>query len=246
MADSDGFRIYRRSLAFLLVTAVHELFPEATVYVDHSLTFGGYFCQVQGREPFSAEELARIEARMREIVEADEPIRKARVPLNDAIALFQARGDDDKVRLLNRRRKDYLTLYELRGFRDYFHGYMVPSTGYLTRLCPARLIRPGFILRFPRSDPPMQLQPVVDYPKLVSVFREYGEWMELMGVRDVGCLNEAIAGERVREVVLVAEALHEQRVARIAEEIAAQARPESAWCSSPGHRRRARPPFPSG
>ncbi len=218
MGQSDGFRIYRRSLSFLLVTAVHELFPKTTVYVDHSLTFGGYFCQVQGREAFSEEELAQIEARMWEIVRADEPILKTRVPLNEAIALLEARGDDDKVRLLDRRRKAYLTLYELRGFRDYFHGYMVPSTGYLT-VFGLQAYAPGFILRFPRKAPSMELQPFVDYPKLVGIFREYGEWMDLMGVRDVGCLNEVIAGERVREVVLVAEALHEQRVARIAEEI---------------------------
>jgi len=221
MASSDGFRIYRRSLAFLLMTAVHELFPGTTVYVDHSLTFGGYFCQVQGRGPFSAEELARIEARMHEIVETNEPILKTRVPLSDVVALFQARGDDDKVRLLNRRRKSYLTLYQLRGFRDYFHGYMVPSTGYLG-VFSLHTYPPGFILRFPRSDPPMQLQPIVDYPKLLSVFREYGEWMALMGIHDVGCLNDVIVSERVREVVLVSEALHEQRVARIAEEIASR------------------------
>ncbi len=221
MGDSDGFRIYRRSLAFLLVTAAHELFPEAGIYVDHSLTFGGYFCQVQGRQPFSSEELAQVESRMWQIVEADEPIRKERVPLSDAIALFEGRGDDDKVRLLNHRRKDYLTLYELRGFRDYFHGYMVPSTGYLS-VFALQAYGPGFILRFPRSDPPMYLQPFADYPKLVTIFREYGEWMTLMGILDVGCLNEAISGERVREVVLVSEALHEQRVARIAEEIAAR------------------------
>jgi uridine kinase len=82
MAVSDGFRIYRRSLAFLLVTAVHELYPGTTVYVDHSLTFGGYFCQVQDREPFTIEELAAIEARMREIVATDEPVLKTRVPLS--------------------------------------------------------------------------------------------------------------------------------------------------------------------
>ena len=221
MAHSDGFRIYRRSLAFLLVTAVHELHPEATVYVDHSLTFGGYFCQVQGREPFTDGELAEIEARMREIVASDEPILKTRVPLNEAIALFQARGDDDKVRLLSRRSKDYLALYSLRGFRDYFHGYMVPSTGYLS-VFALQSYAPGFILRFPRTTPTMELQPFVDYRKLVGVFREYGQWMDLMGVRDVGRLNEVIDSQRVRELILVAEALHEQRVARIAEEIAAR------------------------
>jgi uridine kinase len=128
---------------------------------------------------------------------------------------------------LARRRKTYLTVYQLRGFRDYFHGYMVPSTGYLS-VFALQDYPPGFILRFPRTNPPMELQPFVDYPKLVNVFREYGEWMELMGVRDVGFLNEAIAGERVREVVLVAEALHEQRIARIAEEIAARRRQAAA------------------
>ncbi len=219
MAHSDGGRIYRRSLSFLLVTAVHELFPEATVYVDHSLTFGGYFCRVQGRELFSPEELAQVQARMVEIVQADEPIHKERVPLSEAIELFQARGDTDKVRLLSHRRKDYLTLYQLRGFRDYFHGYMVPSTGYLT-VFDLQLYPPGFVLRFPRSDPPMVLHPFMDYPKLVSVFREYGDWLELIGVPDVGGLNEAMTGERVREVVLVSEALHEQRIARIALEVA--------------------------
>jgi len=221
MAHSDGFRIYRRSLAFLLVTAAHELYPEATIYVDHSLTFGGYFCQVQRRKPFSAEELARIESTMREIVEADEPILKTRVPLNEAIALFQARGDDDKVRLLSRRTKDYLALYSMHGFRDYFHGYMVPSTGYL-RVFALQSYPPGFMLRFPRTTPTMELQPFVDYPKLISVFREYGEWMDLMGVRDVGRLAQVIEEKHIRELVLVAEALHEQRVARIAEEIAAR------------------------
>lgn len=221
MAQSDGMRIYCRSLVFLLVAAVHELFPDASVYVDHSLTFGGYFCEVNGRAPFTAEELVEIETRMRQIVEADEPIRKERVPLTDALALFEARGDEDKVRLLRRRSKDYLTLYQLRGLRDYFHGYMVPSTGYLS-VFGLQLYPPGFILRFPRSDPPMQLQPFQDYPKLVSVFREYGDWMALMGVPDVGALNDAVSGARTRELVLVAEALHEQRVARIAAEIAAR------------------------
>jgi uridine kinase len=141
--------------------------------------------------------------------------------LNDAIALLSARGDDDKVRLLTRRRKSYLTIYQLRGFRDYFHGYMVPSTRYLT-VFELQTYPPGFILRFPRTNPPMQLQPIVDYPKLVGIFREYGQWMSLIGIRDVGNLNEEISSERAREVILVAEALHEQRVARIAEEVAAR------------------------
>jgi uridine kinase len=150
MDDRDGSRIYRRSLTFLLVVAARELFPEARLSVDHSVTFGGYYCEVHGRPPFTAEEHDRLEARMREIVAADEPIGKERAPLADAVALFRDRGDDEVVQLLTYRRKDYLVLYTLRGMRDYFHGYMAPSTGYL-RYFALHPYPPGFILRFPRA-----------------------------------------------------------------------------------------------
>jgi len=218
MRTQDGMRIYRRSLTLLLIAAAAELFPEARIYVDHSLTFGGYFCQVRGREAFTPEELKRIEERMREIVEADEPITREKLTLTEAIAFFRSRGDMDKVRLLKHRSKNDLALYGIRGVRDYFPGYMVPSTGYLRwfalRDCP-----PGFVLQFPRRIDPTRLQPYKAYPKLMAVFHEYGEWMRLMHVEDVGGLNEAIAHDRTREVILVSEALHEQRIAQIAQEI---------------------------
>jgi uridine kinase len=219
LSDSDGVRIYRRSLAFLLVTAVRELFPEAQIFVDHTLPFGGFFCQVRGRDPFSAEELARIETRMREIVAEDTPITREPVPLDEVVEMFHARGELEKVRLLARRQKDYLSLYNLRGTRDYFHGYMVPSTGYL-RYFALHLWPPGFVLQYPRRHRPTQLLPVVDYPKLTAIFREYGEWLRLLGVDSVGALNEAIANGRIREIILVSEALHEQRIAQIADQIA--------------------------
>ncbi|GAB4557300.1 MAG: nucleoside kinase [Anaerolineae bacterium] len=218
MSTQDGMRIYRRSLTLLLVAAAAELFPEAQIYVDHSLTFGGYYCEVRNRPPFSKEELSRLEAHMREIVEADEPITKERVPLEKAIEYFEAQGNVGKVRLLKHRSKDYLVLYSIRGTRDYFPGYMVPSTGYLRwfalRDCP-----PGFVLQFPRRVAPTQLQEFRDYPKLMRVFQEYEEWIKLMNVEDVGGLNDAIANNRAREVILVSEALHEQRIAQIAQEI---------------------------
>ena len=103
LSDSDGVRIYRRSLSFLLVTAVRELFPEAHIFVDHTLPFGGFFCQVRGWEPFSVEELAQIEVRMREIVAEDTPITREPTPLNDAVQMFRARGEEEKAQLLTRR-----------------------------------------------------------------------------------------------------------------------------------------------
>lgn len=218
MRSADGMRVYRRSLSLLLVTAAHELFPAARVEVDHSLTFGGYFCTVDGRPAFTPDELAQIEGRMRQIVEGDDPISKERCPLGDATDLFSSRGDFGKVRLLSQRRKDYLVLYRLRGMRDYFHGYMVPSAGYL-RWFELRHYPPGFILRFPRSTDPTSLLPFQDYPRLAAVFREYRKWLQLMDVLDVGSLNQAIRSGRIHEVVLVAEALHEGRISQIAEEI---------------------------
>ncbi len=219
LSNSDGVRIYRRSLAFLLVTVARELFPEAHIFVDHTLPFGGFFCQVQGREPFSTEELAQIEARMRQVVAEDLPITRESVPLDEAVLMFRARGEEEKVQLLARRQKNYLSLYSLRGHRDYFHGYMVPSTGYL-RYFALHPWPPGFVLQYPRRHRPTELLPVSDYPQLTAIFREYGEWLRLLGVESVSELNEAVANGRIREIVLVSEALHEQRVAHIADQIA--------------------------
>ncbi len=219
ISESDGFRIYRRSLTFLLVVAAHQLFPNAKVYVDHSLTFGGLYCEVHGRDPLTPQEVARLEQRMREIVADDAPITKTRVPLEQALAMFQARGQEDKVSLLRYRQKDYVTLYRLCDVDDYFHGYMVPSTGYLCQFGLHHYSN-GFILRYPRPEHPTELRPVVEYPKLVAVFREYGSWLHVLGIDDVGAMNDAIAAGRGEEVALVSEALHEQGIAQIAAEIA--------------------------
>lgn len=221
MADSDGARIYRRSLSFLLVTAVHELYPEVRIVIDYAVPLGGFFCQVEGRDPFTPEEVARIEARMWEIVGEDAPISKEKVAVTEAITLFEAKGYDDKVRLLKDRRKEDLKLYTLHGVKDYFYGYMVPSTGYL-RTFRLRHHPPGFILQYPTPEQPTVLPAYRDYPKLTATFREYGQWLKVMKVDSVAALNEAIETGRIREVILVSEALHEERIADIAHEIASR------------------------
>jgi uridine kinase len=222
MATGDGMRIYRRSLCFLLIVAAQELFPQARIIIDHSLTLGGLFCQVALREPFSRGELAQLEERMGEITAADDPITRQDFPLDRAIELFQEQGYDDKVRLLSYRRKEgYLPIYALRGVHNYFYGYMVPSAGYLCHFA-LRSYPPGFILCFPPRYEPDGLSPFHDFPRLATVFREYGEWAAVMGIGDVGALNQAVEDKRIREAVLVAEALHERDVADIAREITAQ------------------------
>jgi uridine kinase len=225
MAEEDGMRIYRRSLTFLLAAAFEELHPGERLEVEHSVAHGGYHCQVGSRPELSEGELRSLESRMRELVQQDLPLVKSQVPLQEAIDHFETKGFRDKARLLAYRRKPYLVMYQMGGFRDYHHGYMVPSTGYLKwfALSPAN---EGFTLQFPRRDSPTETLPPPHYPKLLAAFEQYGTWIETLGVSSVGALNDMIQQGRTRELVLVSEALHEQRIAEIAAQI--QARGDSA------------------
>ncbi len=215
LADSDGMRVYRRSLAFLLIAVAHELFPNTHIVIDYGLNFGAFYCEVEGRAPFTEVEVKQVEARMRELVDADLPLLKERIPLDEAEDLFQARNADDKLRLLKSRKKPYLTVYTLGRYRDYMHGYMVPSAGYLKHFA-VDTYSDGFVLRYPRNNKPTQLQPCVEYPKLVSVFNEYGDWMGKLGIKDVGALNERVVEKNMLQTIMVSEALQELRIAQIA------------------------------
>ncbi|HVM70406.1 MAG TPA: nucleoside kinase [Anaerolineales bacterium] len=219
MADPDGARIYRRSLTFLLGAAFANLFPGNHMTIDHSVSSGGYFCQVTDRPPLDSEELASLDHYMRTCVEKDERFCRAEVSLEEAKAYFESKGYHDKVRLLNYRQKDYVTLYQLDDYRDYHQGYMVPSTGYL-KWFEIVLAGDGFILHYPRQQAPTSILPLPEYPKLLASFRQYGEWLERLGIESVGALNDAIQEGRSREVILVSEALHEQNIAEIAQKIA--------------------------
>jgi uridine kinase len=219
MADSDGSLIYRRSLTFLLSAAFEQLFPDGFLEVDHSVTSGGYFCKVYRPETFSGEDVARLEAKMRDLVNADLPFEREEVPLSEAIAYFTQKNEKDKLRLLKYRQKPHLVLYSLQDYRDYHHGYMVPSTGYLKLFSLVNLPGPGFILQYPRRRDPNILQPMPDTTKLLETFQQYGSWLDRLGIDSVGALNDAIQAGRIREIILVSEALHEQKIAEIARKI---------------------------
>jgi len=220
---NDGMRIYHRSVFLLFIVAVHELFPEARVIIDHSVTLGGVFCQIAGRELFDQAELDAIEQRMREIVDAREPIRKERTSVEEARRIFAEQGYDDKVQLLRFREGPEVTLYQLRGVSDYFYGAMMPNTGSL-RWFSLELYPPGVILRLPPRQHPTTLPPHRDYPKLTRVFREYGHWLSILGMDTVASLNEAVERGSIREAIFIAEALHEKRISQIADEIAARSK----------------------
>jgi uridine kinase len=219
MGEADGMRIYRRSLTFLLETSFSKIFPDADLRIDHSVSSGGYYCRTIGRPPLSSDELSNLEDEMKRLVEEDLPFTREEVPLEQAIEHFRQEGANEKIRLLAHRKKDYLTIYKLNDHYDYHHGYMVPSTSYLRwfGLVPTG---DGFTLRFPRRHAPTKLLPLPEYPKLLTTFRLYGNWLHSLGISSVGALNDAIKAGRIREVILVSEALHEQRLAAIAAQIA--------------------------
>ena len=219
MSDEDGARIYRRSVTFLLEAAFDELFPEAILKVDHSVSSGGFYCEVTGREPLSMEELTSLEGRMQEMVRQDLPFERKVIPLKEAIEHFQKSGQLEKVRLLKYRQKEFLVLYRLGNHFDYHHGYMLPSTGYVRWFSISKMGE-GYVLRFPRRQAPDRLLPMPSYPKLLATFHQYGDWLERLGIESVGALNDAIDQGRSQEIILVSEALHDQNITAIAEEIA--------------------------
>ncbi|MBK7454836.1 MAG: nucleoside kinase [Anaerolineales bacterium] len=219
MDSADGARIYRRSLVFLLEMAFMDLFPNGKLTIDHSLSSGGFYCQVTERGALAQDELDALKLHMQKLVEENHPYERKEVPAQVAIEYFKMRGYDDKVRLFAYRQKDYVTLYSLNGQMDYMHGYMVPSTGYL-RWFDLNLINGGFTIQFPRRHAPTDLEPMGDYPKLINTFRQYGDWLESLNIDNVGALNDAVLSGRADEILLVSEALHELNVADIAQQIA--------------------------
>ena len=221
MADADGARIYRRSITFLLEAAFEELYPDMMLLVDHSVASGGFFCKVQNGA-LTLEEIEKLEQRMHQMVAEDLPLERRLVPLSEAIVYFQQKNYTDKVQLLKYRRRDMLVLYRLKDHQDYHHGYMVPSTGFL-KWFALRPLQEGFVLQYPRRHSPDLLLPMPAYPKLLTAFRQYEKWLTRLGIESVGALNAAIEAGRAKEVILISEALHEQQIAEIAEQIVKRA-----------------------
>jgi uridine kinase len=221
LEDSDGARIYRRSLILMMTTAIDELFPTTKVNVSYAVPDGGFYCEITNRQPLTISELNTLEAHMQDMVAQDIPITKRSVPLIEAIALFKSRNEYDKVRLMQFRDSDILTLYQLNDREDYYYGYMVPSTTYLQKF---KLIHSdeGFIMQYPRTSNPEVLGEVSTAHKLIDVFHETDNWLTLMNIEDIGRLNTFIEQKHIQEIILIAEALHEQRVTRIARQIVEQ------------------------
>ena len=167
---------------------------------------------------FGSADLELLKETMLALVKEDVPFIRQTVPLEEAIAYFKKNGEEDKVQLLKYRQRPDLVLYSVGEVRNYHHGYMVPSSGFL-KWFELALVGNAFILRFPQRGTPSMITPMTDYPTLVKTFQEYGSWLNKLGIPSVGALNDAIEAGHADEVILVSEAFHEMQVSEIAEAI---------------------------
>jgi len=223
MADTHGWRIYRRSLCFLLARAVRDIYPSSVFTVEHSFGRGLYcsFRETTGAAPGIAEnELVQLEEAMRELVNRNIPIERRKISFTDAVRQLEEADQDDKLRLLKYRNPPRIVMHDCDGFCDLAHGPLAPRTGVLTRF---RLLHypPGFVLDLPPREEPLAIPPFVDQPHLFNIIQEHKAWGRTVGVTTVGRLNEIIAGKEIEGFIWAAEALHERRIGHIADRIAA-------------------------
>ena len=222
MSDNDGLLTYKRSATLLLLKAVYDVIPRSDIErfkVEYSVS-KGYYCTMKGKQKLSPELIARIEDRMRELVLADLPIEKHSINTAEAIDQFRRHGMHDKEQLFKYRRSSKVNIYSLDGFKDYFYGYMVPSTGYLNAF-KLYSYDEGLVLQFPTKENPNEPAPFVPQEHIFGVLKEATSWGEMLGVETVGALNDCVARGEIGELILVQEALQEKKLGDIAKEIAA-------------------------
>ncbi|NLE25663.1 MAG: nucleoside kinase [Clostridiaceae bacterium] len=214
LTSEDGIRIYERSLKFLLIKAVKDILPKSELQIRHSVSRGVFFELIDHQ--MTREDAIAIEKRMRELVEKDLPFTKVTVSIDEARKIFLEKGREDRYRAIVNREKDYVSLYIFDDKEDYFYGYMVPRSGYL-KLFSVEADNGGIVLILPKKENPNELPNVPIPRKLFNIFTEYGEWINILGVEDVGKLNDVIENGGLKDLVLLAEALHEKKIAQIAD-----------------------------
>ncbi|MBQ3689271.1 MAG: nucleoside kinase [Bacteroidales bacterium] len=217
--SAEGQKMYQRSLCFLLVKAFHDIAPTLKVIIDHSIS-KGFYCEIsdqEGHEVKPDEELvSKVKARMIQLVKVDLPIERKEILSTKAAEIFKAQGMEERVKLFEDRGRFFSSVYSIDGFQDYYTSYLVPSTKYLSvfDLIP---YYDGLLLRFPTNFKTMEILPLEKQDKLFEVFREYKSWGKLLGISTVNTLNKAVKEGYSGEIIKVAEALHEKKIAQIAD-----------------------------
>ena len=216
--SSEGVSIYRRSLLFLFIKVCEELCPGANVVVGHSIN-QGVFCEIRNLDCGVNEAFRKqIEDRMRELVTDKIPFIKSKVTKEEAKNIYMSLQQPDKIGVLDSLDMDMVTIYSCGDWNDYFYGYLVPNSGYLT-MFELRLYEGGFILRYPQKGDFYHLPPYNDQKKLFEIFREFKTWNRILGVENVSMLNDIVRQNKMGQYMRIAEALQEKKYAAIADMI---------------------------
>jgi len=213
-----GFRTYIRSLCFILSRAVNDLYPGAEFNIEHSIS-KGYYCAFGNNKHVADSEIAAIRNRMQEIIDADIPFTPKTVRSTEAIEMFRQRGMNDKALLIETTGMAYASYYEMGGYVDYFYGCLTPSSGYI-KLFGLIAYEDGMLLQIPQQNDPNTLEAPVEQKKMFHAYKEHLVLQKTIGINNVGELNRAVTNGEADRIVMVAEAMQEKQIARIAEEIA--------------------------
>ena len=214
----SGLRTYVRSLCHIFSKAVYDIWPTATLNLEHPVS-KGYYCVIHNGKNIDLETIEKIKKRMWELIDADLPFLHKSVRTVDAAVLFRERGMNDKARLIETAGLPYTSYYELEGYINFFYGCLTPSTGYI-QLFDLEPYMDGVLLRIPMQTDPMELQPVIKQDKMFEAYKEHLTLQRTVGLDNVGDLNLAIEKGRSQDIILVSEAMQEKQVAKIAEKIA--------------------------
>ena len=220
LSNSDGARIYERSLTFMLVKAVKHLYANKNVRVKHSVSVGIY-AEITNKDDSVTDtgfDVSLIEEYMRRLASMKIPFIRKRVDMADAAAVLDSSGRHDLYNAIKERNKGYVIFYDFDGLLDYFYGYMAPHSGYITKFS---LINhpPGVVVMYPNKYSPVNIPHFDPQPKLTAIFSEYNNWGRILGVENVGALNELVNNGEGPGLIRIAEALQEKKIAQIADMI---------------------------
>lgn len=220
MTSSSGSRAYTRTLFFVLCKAVQDIYPATDVVIDIPVS-NGFYVDIRLGRPVVDEDVNIIRRRMQEIIDAKMPIRRFTVPTEEAVALFQEKGDVEKVKLLKTSGSIYTTYYKIGDYVDYYYGTLLTNTSQLY-LFGLEKYYDGMLLRIPSLKNPDVLGEMTRQDKMFEIFKEHHRWQSILGIRTVGDFNQAIDANHSTDIINISEALQEKKIAKIAEEIASR------------------------
>ena len=218
MTSSSGSRAYTRTLFFVLCKAVQDIYPNTDVVIDIPVS-NGFYVDIRLGRPVVEEDVNILRRRMQEIIDAKMPIRRYMVPTEDAIALFQEKGDVEKVKLLKTSGSIYTTYYKIGEYVDFYYGTLLTNTSGLY-LFGLEKYYDGMLLRIPSLKDPDKLGEMTRQDKMFDIFKEHHRWQDILGIRTVGDFNQAIEAGHATDIINISEALQEKKIANIAEDIA--------------------------